>query len=54
MFIIACKNGYLEIAKWLLEIEEDIIVDYRNLKIACKNRHLEIIKWLIASCKMAI
>jgi len=48
-FKVACSNGHLNLAQWLLtlNINSDIHYD-KNLffKLACSNGHLHIAKWL--------
>ena len=48
---LACKNGYLEIVKILIEnnacLEMTCDDDSTPLHIACENNHLEIVKFLI-------
>jgi ankyrin repeat protein len=50
VFKYMCKNGHLEVAKWLLQIKPNISMS-RNYKYAfadaCKYGHLELAKWLL-------
>jgi len=47
MFQHSCASGYLDIAKWLLEIKPNIDIFYNNNELfydSCD--HLEVLKWL--------
>jgi hypothetical protein len=49
-FGLACQKGYLEIAKWLLELKPTIDISAQNnyaFRFACKYRQLHVAKWLI-------
>jgi len=49
-FCWCCRNGYLEMAKWLLEVKPDINIaeeDYFCFLEACCNGHIEVVKWLL-------
>jgi hypothetical protein len=49
IFRTACKNGYIKLAKWLLDKEPGIHIDAHDddaFKSACENGHLNIVKWL--------
>jgi hypothetical protein len=56
LFVEACKNGLLDIAKFLLKVyvEEldnrtrlkDLLFNEDAFRFACKNRHLEVAQWL--------
>jgi len=49
-FFNSCKNGHLELAKWIKFIRPDIDpTDEHNvaLRFACTNGHLNVAKWLI-------
>ena len=48
-FKVACANGHIHIARWLLnEIPEiDVSIDCEDaLRYACREGHIEIVKWL--------
>jgi ankyrin repeat protein len=50
-FRIACANGHLDLAKWLLSTERTINVNANNdaaFRWACAGNHLEVAKWLNA------
>ena len=50
-FRSACKNGHLEVAKWLLSIKTDINILIQNeyaFQFACQEGHLEVAKWLLS------
>ena len=58
--IVACKEGHLEIIKWLVE-HPLIDVNYRAvyeydppLLTACTWRHLDVVKYLVEACKADI
>ena len=49
-FRYACLRGYLESAKWLLEIKSDIDISADNdnaFRDACGNGYLKVSKWSI-------
>lgn len=49
-FIYTCKNGYLEVAKWILFLKPITYnyIDYNHLfQSVCYNGHIEILKWLL-------
>lgn len=48
-FQIVCRDGYLDIAKKLLELNPNINISAFNdyaFKNACRKGHLEIVEWL--------
>ena len=48
MFIDACKNGHLDVAKWMIQFDPNVRAnDDEAFRLACKNGHLDIAKWLI-------
>jgi len=50
IFCSVCSKGYLDIAKFLLEIKPDIDISIRGeepIKRACEKGHLEIVKYLL-------
>ena len=49
-FSMACKYGHINIAKWLLTLDEKPDIHYdndMNFSNSCMNDHLEIAKWLL-------
>ena len=49
-FRMACENGHLEVAQWLLQVKPNIQVDALNewaFRNACMMRHLKVAKWLL-------
>ncbi len=49
-FCYACEKGYLEVAKWLLEIKPNINISTNyNYAFchACMNGHLDVVKWIL-------
>ena len=49
-FTYACKNGHIDVAKWLLSIKSDIDISANDDKAftdACLNDHINIAKWFI-------
>ena len=50
VFQWSCRNGHLEVAKWLVETFDDIDVhvdDEYVFRWSCYNGQLEVVKWLI-------
>ena len=51
----ACKNGYIEIVKYLCEIFKDPEMNKNNIYLgfeaACVNEHIEIVKYLFETFK---
>ena len=48
MFIDACSNGHLNVAKWLLQFNPNVhALNDEAFRSACKNGHLDVAKWLI-------
>ena len=48
-FRLACSNGHLKVAQWLLEIEPNINISAQEeyaFRRACSNNHLEVATWL--------
>ena len=48
-FRLACKNGHLDVAQWLLYVKPNIDIFARNNEPfvnACKNGHLNVAQWL--------
>jgi ankyrin repeat protein len=48
-FRLACKNGHLDVARWLLRQKPNIDIFARNNESfinACKNGHLNVAQWL--------
>ena len=48
-FILLCKNGHLEFAKWLLSIKPDINISAHiefAFRLACEEGHLKLAQWL--------
>ena len=48
-FKVACANGHLDVAKWLLEIKPDIDISIDSedaFRYACREGHIDIAKWL--------
>ena len=56
VFCYVCKNGHINIAKWLLEIKQniDISVFHYAFCHACSNGHLNVAKWLSPLLKKQI
>jgi ankyrin repeat protein len=49
-FLMACTYGHIDIAKWLLTLDEKPDIHYDidiNFSNSCMNGHLEIAKWLL-------
>lgn len=50
IFYLACVNGHLAVAQWLLEVNPNINILAQNQKAfryACQNGHLQVAQWLI-------
>jgi len=47
-FVVACRNGHINIAKWIIKNYLNLEYDTLNegFKEACKNGHLNIVKWI--------
>ena len=53
-FMTVCRNGHLEVAKWLLEVKPDINISAYNdyaFRCACEYGHLELAQWLADEVK---
>jgi hypothetical protein len=49
-FGLACVNGHLEVAQWLLQIKPNINISAENeyaFYFACFGGHLEVAQWLL-------
>lgn len=49
-FRMACENGHLDVAQWLLFVKPTIdisIEDEKSLRLACKYGHLHVAQWLL-------
>ena len=42
-----CRNGRLEFAQWMLEINPNIKISSKAFRWACKKGHLKVVQWLL-------
>ena len=46
LFVIACRNGRLRVAKWLKNCWPEIVIDDDKFSWTCSQGHLQVAQWL--------